>query len=229
MQLERDEALSPCAERFGAYCRTGVTLITLLATLFAAACSKPSSTVSPTPAAKVVYVVVTPTQALREAEPTWTPGPELVPATPTAPPTAIAPPAPRPTIDLADIPSLERSSEPEPDSRHDQLVKCLSFSTSEVSEASWEGSQKRRVRVRARNMCGAGIESADSWFEITAVSNGSGATIGREQGRFQTPIGPYSSDAETFIEVDCPKNLPGGCRYDVAVWWAAGGGRKAHR
>jgi TonB family protein len=61
-----------------------------------------------TPEPKIADVDTTPIQAPREAEPTWTPDPELVLFTPTAAPTPLPPPTPRPTLDISSIPSLER-------------------------------------------------------------------------------------------------------------------------
>jgi TonB family protein len=61
-----------------------------------------------TPNPKIADVGTTPIQAPREAEPTWTPDPELVLFTPTAAPTAPPPPTRRPTLDISSIPSLER-------------------------------------------------------------------------------------------------------------------------
>src|SRR5262249_3007104 len=107
--------------------------------------------------------------------------------------------------------------------------QCLTYTTEPLSQPGFSGAQRTRVKVRARNACNIGIPSDDSWFEITSVANGTGATIGRETARFQGPIAPMSHDTETMVEVDCPPDLPGGCRYSVAVWWAAGGGRAPHR
>ena len=58
---------------------------------------------SPTAAPTVVDTVVDPSRVPRDAEPTWTPDPELVRTTPTL----AAPPTPRPTLDISSIPSLE--------------------------------------------------------------------------------------------------------------------------
>src|SRR5262245_20216768 len=80
---------------------------------FAVACGERSSRPAGTPTAapaRVVFVVVTPTSR-PEAEPTWTPEPEMVAAlTPSPRATDREPgPSPRPTIDIASIPSLEHS------------------------------------------------------------------------------------------------------------------------
>jgi len=75
--------------------------------------------------------------------------------------------------------------------------------------------ESKRVRVRVRNACGFWIPPEESWFEITAMpANGQGIS-GRATGSFQTPIGPNSSNVETFIEVDCPGDVRGGCKYYV--------------
>lgn len=83
----------------------------LLCVMAASSCTRSDpqpEAVAPTPEPKIVDVVVTPSHAPREAEPTWTPDPELVLLTPTAAPTAPPPPTRRPTVDISSIPSLER-------------------------------------------------------------------------------------------------------------------------
>lgn len=142
-------------------------------------------------------------------------------------------PTPRPTIDLAQIPTLERqigtADGADAPSRRDQLAHCLSYRVEPLSQPGVSGNVKTRVKVHARNGCNTGVPSDESWFEITSISNADGSTVGKEVGRFQGPIGPFATDAETLVEIDCPTNLPGGCRYSVEVWWAAGGGRGPHR
>ena len=198
-----------------------------VALLLAGGCGENVASPSPaatTPPARVVYVVLTPTRA-PVVEPTWTPEPEmLISPSPTARVEAF--PTLRPTVDLAEIPSLERAVAPPPGSRHDQLAECVTFSAEPLSQPAYAGQMKTRVKVKARNRCNTGVPSDDSWFEIRSYSY-NGVPIGREVGRFQAPIAPFAADAETLIEIDCPPNQPGGCRYEVEVWWAAGGGRKA--
>lgn len=186
-------------------------------------CTKPdkrSSASVPTPEPRIVYVVVTPSQAPqvpRDAEPTWTPDPDLVLVTPTEAPTAPPPPTPRPTVDISAIPSLERPMGPPADakSRSDQLAGCMTYSAEPDPGGQWV-----RVRVTGHNSCNQPVTSDESWFEITATDS-SGAQVGREVGRFQNVI-PIQGQAQTYIALDCPKEP---CRYKAAAWWAAGGGR----
>ena len=82
------------------------------------------------------------------------------------------------------------------------------------------------MRVRARNDCNSWIPAEDTRFEIVSSGGAGGGTLGRESGMFQAPIPPLSANAETMIEIDCPNDLPGGCRFTASVWGAAGGERK---
>ena len=113
-------------------------------------------------------------------------------------------------IDVSTIPNFDRPSEPTPGSAAERRAKCLSYTVERETFG-----ESKRVKVRVRNACGFWIPPEESWFEITAMpANGQGIS-GRATGSFQTPIGPNSSNVETFIEVDCPGDVRGGCKYYV--------------
>ena len=113
-------------------------------------------------------------------------------------------------IDVSTIPNFDRPSEPTPGSAAERRAKCLSYTVERETFG-----ESKRVKVRVRNACGFSIPPEESWFEISAMhANGQGIS-GRATGSFQTPIGPNSSNVETFIEVDCPGDVRGGCKYYV--------------
>lgn len=208
----------------GANVRESLRVSVVALVLIATACSRRAApaALAPTAAPRIVYVMVTQPP---DAELVWTPEPEA--PTP-AYETAVIEhrvPSPVPTIDIAAIPNQDRPRAPTPDSRTQQIAGCLTYSTEHISQPGYSGLVKARVRVRARNNCNFFVPVDDSWFEIVSTAGVNGSTLGREVGRFQIPIPPLSRDTETTIEVDCPQDLPGGCRFTAAVWWAAGGGR----
>lgn len=169
--------------------------------------------------------MVTPTAASVPLELAWTPEPELpTPIYETAV-VELALPTPRPTIDIAQIPNQDRPRVT-PAGRTEQLAQCLTFSAEPLSQPGYFGAMRTRVRIRARNSCNSFITADESWFELVSTGAANGSPIGREVGRFQLPIPPQSRDSETMMEIDCPHNLPGGCRFTASVWWAAGGGRR---
>ena len=113
-------------------------------------------------------------------------------------------------VDVSTIPNFDRPSEPTPGSAAERRAKCLSYTVERETFG-----ESKRVKVRVRNACGFWIPPEESWFEISAMpANGQGIS-GRATGSFQTPIGPNSSNVETFIEVDCPGDVRGGCKYYV--------------
>ena len=113
-------------------------------------------------------------------------------------------------IDVSTIPNFDRPSEPTPGSAAERRAKCLSYTVERETFG-----ESKRVKVRVRNACGFWIPPEESWFEISAMpANGQGIS-GRATGSFQTPIGPNSSNVETFIEVDCPGDVRGGCKYYI--------------
>ena len=113
-------------------------------------------------------------------------------------------------VDTSTIPNFDRPAEPTPGSAAERRAKCLSYTVERETFG-----ESKRVKVRVRNACGFWIPPEESWFEITAMpANGQGIS-GRATGSFQTPIGPNSSNVETFIEVDCPGDVRGGCKYYV--------------
>jgi hypothetical protein len=156
-----------------------------------------------------VYIVVTPTAAASSSEPVVTAVFEVG--------LEREPPTPRPTFDVASIPSLDRPPEPTPRSRAEQAARCLSFSAETFPQPGLSGLSQARARVRARNSCNAWIPAEDTGFEIVSIGAARGAQLGREVGQFQDAIAPFASNAETWIGVDCPENLPGGCRYIVTA------------
>lgn len=181
---------------------------------------------APTAPPKIVYVLVTPLPAPLEPEPAWTPEPEMAQANVQTDVVELAVPTPRPTIDIAAIPNQDRPRGPTPAWRTGQLNQCLSFTAEPMSQPGYFGAMRTRVRIRARNSCNSFVTADESWFELVSISAANGSPIGREIGRFQLPIPPQSRDSETMMEIDCPHNLPGGCRFTASVWWAAGGGRR---
>jgi len=113
-------------------------------------------------------------------------------------------------VDTSTIPNFDRPAEPTPGSAAERRAKCLSYTVERETFG-----ESKRVKVRVRNACGFWIPPEESWFEISAMpANGQGIS-GRATGSFQTPIGPNSSNVETFIEVDCPGDVRGGCKYYV--------------
>ncbi len=166
-----------------------------------------------------------------------TPLPEAAEARPSMPPvTAVAPhePAPLPNaamdesvvetnvievrvvtptpVDVSAIPNFDRPAEPTPASRAEQRSRCLTYTVEPESTGP-----STRLRVRVRSHCGFWVPVEESWFEIVATPVSGHGTTGRATGSFQTPIGPHSSNVETLVEVDCPTDLPGGCRYSVSA------------
>lgn len=154
---------------------------------------------------------------------TWTPEPE-----PTQLPlvqTTVIEVAVRPSltpVDVGAIPNFDRPRDPTPGSRTEQLTRCLSYQVR--LDPTFSSSQRVRLAVRARNVCGEWIPADESWFEIVSKPVFGGGTAGREVGHFQAAIPPNSAHAETLIEIDCPAPA-GGCQYIASVWSAAGGGR----
>lgn len=113
-------------------------------------------------------------------------------------------------VDIASIPNFDRPADPTPRSASEERSRCLSYTVQPEPSG-----QSRRLRVRVRNACTFWVPPEQSWFEIVATpSNGQGTT-GKATGSFQGPIAPHSSNVETFIEVDCPSEVQGGCRYTV--------------
>lgn len=173
----------------------------------------------PAPSPRIVYVVVSPSPLTRAARPelTWTPDLELVPtraATAAAAVIEMPLPTPRPTIDIASIPNMDRPRDPGARSRREQLAACLSYDVEPSPGGQWA-----RVKVTGHNRCANSVSADESWFEVTAIGWQGGAQD-RQVGRFQQAILPNGT-AETYIELGCS----GPCRYTAAVWWAAGAGR----
>jgi hypothetical protein len=113
-------------------------------------------------------------------------------------------------IDVGAIPNFDRPSDPTPGTPAERRARCLTYTVERETFG-----ESRRVKVRVRNACGFWIPTDESFFEITALpANGQGIA-GRATGSFQVPIGPHSSNVETFIEVDCPGDVRGGCKYYV--------------
>jgi hypothetical protein len=113
-------------------------------------------------------------------------------------------------VDVGAIPNFDRPADPTPSSPAEQRARCLTYTV----ERDTFG-ESRRVKVRVRNSCGFWIPPDQSWFEITATPSSGLGVVGHATGSFQTPIGPHSSNVETFIEVDCPGDVRAGCKYFV--------------
>ena len=92
----------------------------------------------------------------------------------------------------------------------ERRAQCLTYTVERETFG-----ESRRVKVRVRNACDFWIPPEESLFEITAMPASGQGIAGRATGSFQTPIGPHSSNVETFIEVDCPGDVRGGCKYYV--------------
>jgi hypothetical protein len=118
----------------------------------------------------------------------------------------------RTPVDVGTIPNFDRPAEPTPGSPAERRAQCLTYTVERETFG-----ESRRVKVRVRSTCPFWIPPEESWFEIEATpSSGQGVT-GRARGNFQTPIAPHSSNVETFIEVDCPGDVRGGCKYYVTA------------
>ncbi len=113
-------------------------------------------------------------------------------------------------VDVGSIPNFDRPAEPTPVSATEQRARCLTYTVERETFG-----ESRRVKVRVRNACAIWIPIEESFFEITAMPSSGQGIAGRATGSFQTPIGPHSSNVETFIEVDCPGDVRGGCKYYV--------------
>ena len=99
---------------------------------------------------------------------------------------------------------------PTPASPAEQRSRCLTY----TAERAKFG-ESRKVVVRVRNSCDITIAPEESQFEITAMPASGQGIAGRATGSFQTPIAPHSSNVETVIEVDCPGDVRGSCKYYV--------------
>jgi hypothetical protein len=113
-------------------------------------------------------------------------------------------------VDPASIPNFDRRAEPTSGSATEQRARCLTYTVERETFG-----ESRRVKVRVRNACAIWIPVEESFFEISAMPSSGQGIAGRATGSFQTPIGPHSSNVETFIEVDCPGDVRGGCKYYV--------------
>jgi hypothetical protein len=113
-------------------------------------------------------------------------------------------------VDVGGIPNFDRPAEPTPGSALERRARCLEYTVERETFG-----ESRRVKVRVRNKCDFWIPTEESWFEITAMPSSGQGIAGRATGSFQSPIGPNSSNVETFIEVDCPGDVRAGCKYYV--------------
>ncbi len=113
-------------------------------------------------------------------------------------------------VDVGAIPNFDRPAEPTPGSAAERRAQCLSYTVERETFG-----ESRRVKVRVRNACAFWIPPEESWFEITAMPSSGQGIVGRATGSFQAAIGPHSSNVETLIEVDCPGDIRGGCKYYV--------------
>ena len=186
------------------YNRPNVRRLLLLVALLSG-CSRAephaAATASPSPAPAAVETSV----ATVEPEPTAAPTEEAFQSNQVE--FRLVTPTP---VDVGAIPNFDRPAEPTPGSAAERRAQCLSYTVERETFG-----ESRRVKVRVRNTCGFWIPPEESFFEITAMpSNGQGI-VGRATGSFQAPIGPHSSNVETFIEVDCPGDVRGGCKYYV--------------
>jgi hypothetical protein len=113
-------------------------------------------------------------------------------------------------VDVGGIPNFDRPADPTPASPKERRARCLSYTVERETFG-----ESRRVKIRVRNACGITIPPEESFFEITATPSNGRGVVGRATGSFQVPIGPQSSNVETFIEVDCPPDVHAGCKYFV--------------
>ena len=113
-------------------------------------------------------------------------------------------------VDVGAIPNFDRPADPTPASPLEQRKRCLTYTVDRETFG-----ESRRVKVRVRNNCGSWVPVDQSGFEITAIPSSGQGVVGRASGSFQHPIGPHSSNVETFIEVDCPGDIRAGCKYYV--------------
>jgi hypothetical protein len=77
--------------------------------------------------------------------------------------------------------------------------RCLTLSASRDDSATGSGIH---VMVTVRNMCGKDFSGADTWFEVSAISQRNGGVSGTQVGRFQSTI-PPSGKAETYVDISC--------------------------
>jgi hypothetical protein len=182
-----------------------------------AGCGRSERAASPRPEARGDPV---PTVDARRREPpfelTWTPEPDAPARLSETPHSAVIEvrlATHLPTVDIAAIPSFDRRPEPTPESRTEQLARCMAYRVVEDSGVSFSDGRVR-LQVKAHNSCATWIPVSDSWFEVEAAPLGGNAAPTREIGRFQAAIGPLSS-ADTAIEIGCPGG--GRCRYAARV------------
>jgi hypothetical protein len=132
------------------------------------------------------------------------------------------------TVTLAPAEPMERPREPTPENLHEQLARCLVFQAEKdqrpVTTLDYHAVT---ARVKARNDCDTALPGEEAWIEVRAiVPVGGRGLIGREYARFQGPITARSS-AETFVRIENSTIEPYEFyRFDVALWWAAGSGRR---
>ncbi len=167
----------------------------------------------PTPLPAAAAVPLSRTQAMPTAylEPAPTPAPALDESVVETNVIEVRVVTPTP-VDVATIPNFDRPADPTPASRAEQRSRCLTYTVEPESTGP-----STRLRVRVRSHCGFWVPVEESWFEIVATPVSGHGTTGRATGSFQAPIGPHSSNVETLVEVYCPTDVAGGCRYSVSA------------
>ena len=195
----------------------------ILALLIVPACSKapaPIAAVATPPPPQIVYVVATPTAAPAVAAP---------PAVQHAEQSFAVPPPPPPTVNVAEIPNMDRPREPDvaPSTVRDQMVRCLVYSVETDSSAlAVSGLKFIGVLVTARNRChDVSFAPNDCWFEVLSRPERARGNqiVSREVGRFQDAIPPDGSATTRITLAGDPMTT---YRFEASPWWAAGGGRK---
>jgi hypothetical protein len=192
------------------------------------ACSKEQQSavkVRPTAAPRILYVVATPT-ATSETDQSSPPLSPVAPLTPMMQSSEITwkIPPPSPTLEVASIPTMDRTTPVPPTSLTAQMVQCLAYEVKPNHKLVLTyGVAGEQLEVHVKNACPQTFSADDSWFEVRALDEG-GRVIAKETGRFQSEIGARGT-ADTIIQLDHCCDPMKRIKYEGSVWWAAGGGK----
>lgn len=87
--------------------------------------------------------------------------------------------------------------------------RCLALSAWRDTSVESSGAH---LKITAANHCSRDFSGADTWFEVSAISQRNGGSAGTQRGRFQSTI-PANGKAETYIDIACNPDE----RYDFRV------------
>jgi hypothetical protein len=179
------------------------------------------------PETRIIVVTATPAPvAIASATAEETPTPEIQMAEFSVPVMEPTEPPSLATITPFPASAFEPRQEPTPASLHEEMQRCLKFSAENESiGGALEGAA--RVKVTIKNQCNVDFSWNDVWVEVRAMRVGVQGTVAREVTRLYGGIRAFG-EAEAMVVVVGPSNGPF-FHYEASLWWAAGGGREAHR